>query len=169
MNTRRIGFDIGGIIIDRVNDGTDTSFFGDNYLATTAVPGAFDTIRNARESFGDKRYLVSKCGARTQERAVQWLAQPRPSLDFHTHTGIPAESAYFTRTRVGKCAIAETLSLTDFVDDRLEVLGHLVGLVKRLYLLNAQDEEVAKHQDALPHVIVVQDMYELDDLLSSRC
>jgi len=31
-----LGVDIGGVIIDRINDGTDTSFFGDNYLRTTA-------------------------------------------------------------------------------------------------------------------------------------
>ena len=28
----RIGIDIGGVIIDRANDGTDTSFFSNNYL-----------------------------------------------------------------------------------------------------------------------------------------
>lgn len=36
-----LGVDIGGVIINRVNDDTDTSFFGDNYLATTATPGVF--------------------------------------------------------------------------------------------------------------------------------
>ena len=38
--TEKLGVDIGGVIIDRANDRTDTSFFGGNYLETTAVPGA---------------------------------------------------------------------------------------------------------------------------------
>jgi hypothetical protein len=40
-----IGIDIGGVIIDRTNDKADTSFFGPNYLATTAVPAVFNALR----------------------------------------------------------------------------------------------------------------------------
>ncbi|MBA3679436.1 hypothetical protein H0W80_04625, partial [Candidatus Saccharibacteria bacterium] len=39
-----LGVDVGGVIIDRVNDNTDTSFFGDNYLSTTAVSDVFEAL-----------------------------------------------------------------------------------------------------------------------------
>ena len=39
-----LGVDIGGVIIDRVADGTDTSLFGKNYKRTPAVAGAFNAL-----------------------------------------------------------------------------------------------------------------------------
>ena len=67
-----IGIDIGGVIIDRINDNTDTSFFGDNYLRTTLVPGALETIRRLlvfeNDDFLRTAHLISKCGQRVEEK-----------------------------------------------------------------------------------------------------
>jgi len=143
-----LGVDIGGVIIDRVNDDTDTSFFSDNYLQTTAVPGAFDALRRlAAERFGDRVFLISKCGPRVQERTLRWLDHHR----FHEHTGIAPDHVHFCRQRHEKAGICETLGITHFVDDRLEVLSHL-ATVGTLYLFQPQPAEVARFRHALPRV-----------------
>jgi len=144
-----LGVDIGGVIIDRVNDGSDTSFFGDNYLATTACPGVFDSLaRLGKYRFGTQIYLVSKCGRRTQDRSLEWLAHHR----FFERTGIPPGNVRFCRERSGKRAIAAELGLTHDVDDRLEVLGYLVGITASLHLYRPQEKEVQKYASFMPFV-----------------
>lgn len=130
-----LGVDIGGVIIDRVNDGTDTSFFSDNYLRTTAVPDAFVMLRRAAlcEPFGgDRIHLVSKCGLKVAERTRQWLGHHQ----FFQFTGIPQDNLHFCRERWEKAPICQKLGVTHFVDDRLDVLGHLRGIVPHRFLFS---------------------------------
>jgi hypothetical protein len=152
-----LGVDIGGVIIDRVDDNADTSFFGDNYLATPAVPGVVEALaRLVTGKFGDQVYLVSKCGQRTQDRSLAWLAHH----DFYTRTGIRPGHARFCRQRPGKAAIATELGLTHFVDDRLEVLGYL-DTVPNLYLFRPQDREVRRHRHHLHRVYTARTWSEI--------
>lgn len=144
-----LGVDIGGVIIGRVDNNADTSFFGDNYLATPASPDVFDVLaRLVKHRFGPRVYLVSKCGQRVQNRSLEWLAHHR----FYERTGISPERVRFCRERSGKAAIAAELGLTHFVDDRLEVLGYLVGIVAGLFLYQPQEREIQRNVHYLPHV-----------------
>lgn len=55
-----LGVDFGGVITDKANDGTDTSFLTGNYLATTAVEGVFEALRLlVQKRFGSRVYIVS--------------------------------------------------------------------------------------------------------------
>lgn len=145
---QRLGVDIGGVIIDRINDGTDTSFFGSGYLRTTAVPGAFDALRQlVAERFGDEVYLVSKCGTNIRKKTEQWLAHHR----FFERTGILQNHAEFCPTRPGKAAICTRLKITHFIDDRLEVLGYL-PMVGERYLFRPNPDEVRKFSQHLAGV-----------------
>ena len=127
----RLGVDIGGVIIERTTEGDDTSFWGDNYLATPAVPSAFDALRQLRDGrFGADLYIVSKSGAFTEWRAREWLEHHR----FYDRTGIPRANLRFCRRREDKGGIARQLELTHFVDDHLEVLRSL-GDVPHRYVL----------------------------------
>jgi hypothetical protein len=155
-----LGVDIGGVIIDRVNDGTDTSFFGDNYLATTPTPGVFDALaRLVNEKFGEHAYVVSKCGQRTQDRSVEWLAHHR----FSERTGISLDRVRFCRERSGKAPIAAALGLTHFVDDKLEVLSYLTT-VRNLYLYRPQAKEVQRYQR---YRHLVREMHEWEAIADS--
>jgi|SRR3989344_80311 len=159
----RLGVDIGGVIIDRANDQTDTSFFGDNYLSTTATPGVFEALRDIRDQvFGDNIWLVSKCRYKTQERTLRWLAHN----DLYDRTGIIPENVRFTTTRIGKVAIALDLGLTHFVDDRLDVLGYMKDKVSNLYLFNPDMGIVEGHEEQLDDVIVVPNWETLQQLLT---
>ncbi|HLH26276.1 MAG TPA: hypothetical protein VK066_27470 [Chloroflexota bacterium] len=161
----KLGVDVGGVIIDRVNDASDTSFFGDNYLQTTSVPGALAALRRLnRGRFAGRVYLVSKCGARVQAKTLAWLAHH----DFYGTTGIAPEHVHFCRQRQDKAGICAALGITHFVDDRLEVLGYLTTVPAR-YLFRPDPAEVARYAHVLPEVRRVESWAELlRDLLPPR-
>lgn len=152
-----LGVDIGGVIIDRANDGTDTSFFSENYLRTTAVEGVFDALRTLVDvKFGDEVYLVSKCGRNVELKTLHWLEHH----DFYAYTGIDRSRVHFCRERHEKAGICKRLDITHFVDDRLEVLSHLT-MVDVRYLFQPRAAEVRKFSHILPNVQQVQSWQEL--------
>jgi len=134
--TRRIGIDVGGVIIDSIhNDNSDTSFLGDNFLRTTAVPSSFYAVRKLVQRFGaDNVFIVSKCGPVIQEKTLGWLVHQ----DFKEFTGFLPHNLYFCLTRAEKAPIVQTLGITDFVDDHREVLEYMDGIVDRRYLFGPQ-------------------------------
>ncbi|MEU8111959.1 hypothetical protein [Micromonospora sp. NPDC048947] len=156
---RRLGVDIGGVIIEPADDDADTSFFGAHYLRTPAVVGAFDALAALGPAF-DEVHLVSKCGEATERRTREWLAHH----DFPARTGVPVERLHFCRTRADKAPIASRLDLTHFVDDKLEVLGYLDSVPHR-FLFRPRKSEVAAHAALLPRVHRVESWSELTPLL----
>jgi hypothetical protein len=142
--------DVGGVLIDRVHDRTDTSFFGARYLETPEVSGAFAALAHLARLVNGRVYLVSKCGPSTEQRTREWLAHRR----FTDVTGIPEDHALFCRERRDKAPICSQLGVTHFVDDRLEVLGYLVEVPYRL-LFDPSPVEVEAHRRHLPGVQVV--------------
>jgi hypothetical protein len=140
-----------------VNDHTDTSFFSDNFLNTTPVPEAFETLRELVDRrFGDNVHLVSKCGRRTQEKTLQWLEHH----NFYQRTGINPAHVHFCRERREKAGICARLGATHFIDDRLEILSYLTS-VPNLYLFQADAREVNRFRHVLPSVTRVESWAEI--------
>lgn len=141
----RLGVDVGGVIISRANDHTDTSFFSDNYLNTTAEPHAFEALRDLNTILMGEVYIVSKCGPKVEAKTRAWMAHH----DFHGRTGIQPAHLHFCRTRAEKAPIVKQLGITDFIDDKAEVLSYIRdgggNQVKRLYLFKPDDAEVMRH------------------------
>ncbi len=134
----RLGIDIGRVIIagGTVHAG-DTSFFGSNEeeaMGTPMVPGAFDTIAELVEAFDGRAWLVSKCGQRIRQRSLRWLDHH----GFWQKTGVSPQRVRFCKERKQKAGHAVDLGLTHFVDDRADVLRHLVGIVDHLCLFGPQ-------------------------------
>jgi hypothetical protein len=156
-----LGVDIGGVIIDRVNDDADTSFFSENYLRTTAVPDAFEVIRDLVEKrFRGRVHLVSKCGRKVEAKTLDWLGHHR----FHELTGVPPANVHFCRERHEKAGICERVGITHFIDDRLEVLGYLTS-VPSLFLFRPSPEEMEHFAQYLPRVRVVSAWQEVRSAL----
>lgn len=154
-----IGIDIGGVIIDRTNDKTDTSFFGPNYLASSAVDGVFNAIRALTQA-GWTVYLVSKCGENVETKTLEWLKHH----DFYALTKVPAQNIRFCRQRRDKAPICEELGISYFVDDRLEVLSYLTS-VSNLFLFHPEPKEKQRFERYLDKVTTVQTWAELLPLL----
>lgn len=152
----KIGIDVGGVIIDRVNDGTDTSFFSDNYLATTAIPGAFPGIAQLVRHFGAAQvFIVSTAGQTVADKTRHWLNHH----DFYARTEMLPENVHFCRTRRDKLPRCQQLGITDMIDDRLEVLRYLVGQVPNLVLFQGHDHDAAT-ADCPPYIHRVQSWAE---------
>jgi hypothetical protein len=137
-NRPRLGIDIGRVIIDGSAhpQGGDTAFFtGDEatMLATPEMAGSFEAIARLTARFGGRVWLVSKCGARTQDRTLRWL----DGHDFHGRTGVPRDQVRFCRRREDKRRHCLELALTHFVDDHPEVHAAIHGAVRRQYLFGA--------------------------------
>ncbi len=146
-----LGIDIGRVIIGTAAlDGTaDTTFLSGgeaSAMATPAATGSFEAIARLVRAFEGRVWLVSKCGPRIQARSRRWLRHHR----FHERTGLAESHLRFCRKRHEKRAHAAELSLGFFVDDRTDVLRHLVGLVPRLYLFGHQKPGSAPLADAKP-------------------
>jgi hypothetical protein len=139
-----LGIDIGRVIISAsdASGRSDTSFLsGDEQraLQTPPSPGAFEAITDLVRAFQGRVWLVSKCGPRIQQLTRRWLERQR----FFSCTGLSPERVLFCLKRPEKRDHCEAIGATHFVDDRLDVLSHLVGLVPHLYWFGHQSGAVA--------------------------
>ncbi len=157
MRKETLGVDIGGVIIDRANDGEDTSFFGDNYLEAFAVSGVFEALRDlTQHRFDGRVVLISKCGEKIQEKTWNWLDCHR----FFSKTGIPRDHVHFCRHRSEKAGICEELDVTHFVDDRLDVLASM-SLVSTKYLFSPHPNDLIQFTHFLAQVHIVHSWREI--------
>ena len=158
-----LGVDVGGVIIDgSANADTDTSFFGDNFLQTAAVKGAFEAIRELMDRrFGDRVFIISRCGSTGEAKTRAWFVAHR----FHRITGIPVENLRFCRKRSEKAGICAKLGITHFIDDRLEIVGQLPDGVVGKFLFRPKFKEVQRFAHLLPRVQQVQSWQEVLDAL----
>jgi len=132
-----LGVDIGRVIIAAGGGRGDTSFLDGDLaaaLATPPSPGALRSLRALVAAFEGRVWLVSKAGPRVQDRTRRWLDHHR----FWEETGVAAGHLRFCRGRADKAEIARALGLTHFIDDRADVLGHMVGLVAHRLLFGPQ-------------------------------
>lgn len=136
MNARQdvhlpvLGIDVGGVLVDRVAEGDDTSFFGSRPMETPAVSGAFAAVAElCTGPFEYRVHIVSKAGPKIAGLTREWLGQ----TGFYAHTGVSPGNVWFVRRREEKAEVCRKLAITHFVDDRLDVLTHL-GTVAHRYL-----------------------------------
>jgi hypothetical protein len=129
-----LGVDIGRVIIE--GDGPDTSFVGGSESDAMRAPpmaGCFDALTRLCARFDGRVWLVSKCGPKVQERTRRWLDRQR----FFQTTGIPYGHLHFCRDREDKAPICEKLGIGLFVDDRLDVLTAMGGIVRHRFQYGA--------------------------------
>lgn len=145
----RLGIDIGRVIIrgfDHFESGHDTPFVhvskmtDEQNLAVPAMGGIWEFIpelvQHSRAQGGDV-WLVSKAKSpRTRELTVAWLEYNQ----FWARTGVRSDQLLFTNKREEKAGVARELALTHFVDDRVDVLRYMVGIVPVRVLFGRQDE-----------------------------
>ncbi|MGC4090241.1 MAG: hypothetical protein QM756_20650 [Polyangiaceae bacterium] len=142
MNKQRhpvLGIDVGRVIICAADPSgrNDTSFLSgsdEQALQTPPSQGAFSAIAALCQEFDGRVWLVSKCGPRIQQLTRRWLSES----GFHRATGVSANQVRFCRKRPEKRDHCLQIGATHFVDDRLDVLSHLAGLVPNLYWFGHQ-------------------------------
>jgi len=162
-----LGVDVGGVLIDRVAEGSDTSFFGDRPLETPAVPDAVETIaRLAAGPFAGRVHLVSKAGPKIEERTRAWLEH----TGFYAATGLEPTQLHVVRTRADKEPVCRRLGVTHFVDDRISVLNHLTSVGSRYLFTGGLGSATPPRPEDVPGGIVVVDSWpRLAELLIASC
>lgn len=132
-----LGVDIGRVLIVPGDGAGDTSFLhgsDTDALKTQPMPHAFEALAELVERLEGRVWLVSKCGPRIQARTLRWLRH----WSFYQRTGVREDRVLFCKERHQKAGHCERHGITHFVDDRLDVLGHLRGLVGELFLYGPQ-------------------------------
>lgn len=123
-----LGIDVGGVIVDRVAENTDTSFFGGDPMNTPAVPDAFRSIAAlCADPFEYRAYIISKAGQQIAATTRRWLGDTH----FFAETGMNQHNLHFVRRRPDKAPLCARFGITHFVDDRLDVLQHLTTVEHR--------------------------------------
>lgn len=149
MKQRALGLDFGKVIMGAVLDGkADTTFLGTSFetaMTTQPSDGAIEAVSTLVDAFEGKVWIVSKCGESVQRKTLGWLSRWR----FYETTGLPKGNVHFCRERHEKAPICERLGITHFVDDRLDVLEPMVGIVPNLFLFGEQRDRVACPEWAL--------------------
>lgn len=134
----RLGIDVGRVLISPGDDlKPDTSFIGgsiEDALATPAYEGMFDVVPSLVAQFEGKAWIVSKCGKRVQEKTMLWFEHHH----FFERTGIERANIRFCLKRPEKAIHCRELGITHFIDDRIDVLEAMYGVVPNLYLFGPQ-------------------------------
>lgn len=149
-----LGVDIGNVIINnRLNDPEVNKVDEAVYAAFPPSEGVFDALKTLNDYFKGEAYLLSKCTEWAQIQILLWLK----THDFYAKTGIKQENVYFVRQRHEKDAVCRKLGITHFIDDRLEVLSHMIESTPNLMLFQPDQDEVNEFKEFLPKVTVVSD------------
>ncbi|KND51502.1 MAG: hypothetical protein AB202_02935 [Parcubacteria bacterium C7867-007] len=158
---KKLGVDIGGVIIAEIKAEGGLAHIDEDHLNVLPVQSVLEALAQLEHTFKDQRFLISKAREEVEGSCRSWLQHYK----FFETTGIPEAHLHFCRERSGKKAICRELGITHFVDDKLEVLSHLVGLVPNLFLFNPDENETRPYAEYLPSVTVVPDWRSLTQLL----
>ena len=116
----KIGIDLGNVIIG--GGGEDTQFFTDQYLSTPEVEGSWQSLNALKKEH--ELYIISKCGPAVEEKSLRWLDANGFYLPLKPHR------INFVRKRHLKAPMAQALELDIFIDDRLDIIESMEGIVK---------------------------------------
>jgi len=157
-----LGIDVGRVLISPGDESKpDTSFIGgshDDAMRTPPYDGMFEVLPGIVRRFGGRVWIVSKCGARVQQRTRDWFAHHH----FFERTGIQPGNVRFCLARPQKAAHCAELGITHFVDDRVDVLEAMRGVVGRRFLFGPQRQPPPPDAGLEPAV----DWRELEKLLA---
>ena len=150
MRQECLGVDLGNVIIDHVGFGTTPEFFqtGD-YNTIPPVDGVFEALHCLnQERFNGNIFVVYNASDVADQKITSWLL----AYDFFNRTGVLPDRVMRTQNGRNKWTLCELYGATHFVDDRLEVLGHLVGKIDNLFLFRSQQKEVDRYRSFLDYV-----------------
>jgi hypothetical protein len=132
-----LGVDVGRVIIEAAGGPSDTSFLSGSEEAALDTPqteGCFDSLARLNVAFESRVWIISKAGPRVAARTQRWFAHHA----FFERTGISSQQVRFCRERRDKRDHCVEHAITHFVDDRMDVLRHLLGVVPALYLFGTR-------------------------------
>lgn len=160
-----LGVDLGNVIIDHVGFGTTPEFVScGDYDSIPPVPGVLEALGSLQKRFNGNIFVVYNATDTADLKIISWLK----SHAFFEITGITPDRVRRTNKGRNKSLICEEYGATHFIDDRLEVLSHLIGKLQCLYLFRPQQHEVDKYRQFLPYVQEVKSWNEVVQILLNK-
>lgn len=157
-----LGVDIGNVIINhRLSDPNDKTLHEERYSTIPASDGVFESLKKLNDHFDGEVYLISKCTEWAEKKILTWFADN----EFYKKTNIDPKNIYFVRERHEKDILCRKLGLTHFIDDRLEVLSHMIESTPNLILFQPDAKEIVEFKDYLPKVTVVSSWKEVENVI----
>lgn len=166
-----IGIDFGDVIagarIPSDSRGVDieSDYLAVNrFLRVSPVKDSFECVRMlVAERFGERSWVISKWRASVRDKCRVWLRHHR----FTEITGIPIihDRVIFCDSRAEKVVLARALGITHFIDNKLEVLAPMIGVVPHLFLFRPSPLETVQYASAARHVHVVTEWREIVRLI----
>lgn len=136
--------------------GVDLGWTVVNNRTKEPYPDAFRVLKRFALEW-DNVYIISKVNEEQKLRSLVWLRD----WDFHRNTRIPKENLFYCAERQDKGVIADTLSLTHFIDDRAEVLAFMAPDIEK-FLFNPRPNDVVEHFNFLHNTKIVKDWKEIE-------
>lgn len=158
-----LGIDLGNVIIDHLSFGTTRDYVENgDYTLIPPVENVFESLRTLNEEiFNGNMFVVYNATDVADAKIQSWLEYH----NFYEVTGIRKDRVHRTENGRDKSSICKRYRATHFIDDRLEVLKHLIGIVPNLYLLRPQEQEIAQYEEVLPYVHRAETWIELQQLM----
>jgi carboxypeptidase C (cathepsin A) len=153
---KALGVDIGNVIINNRFNYLNT-LDESGYAALPEVDSAFDSLKTLNQYFSGEVYLISKCTPWAEEQILKWLEKH----NFYSKTGVNKQHVHFVREKQEKDVICKKLGITHFIDDRLEVLSHMINSTPNLFLFQPDETEVTAFSQFLPHIQRVESWDEI--------
>lgn len=121
-----IGIDFGGVIVRQSDGNRPIDASAD---ASICFEHCFEGIAYLNAHFKGNVHIVSKASRSTAVSMRQWLNQ----VGFYQKTGLLAGNVHICRKRHEKVPIAKDLGLSHFVDDNIDTLQLMIGIVPKLF------------------------------------
>lgn len=149
MTEEGLGIDFGDVIVgarvptDSRGVEIESDYLSVNrFLRVLPIEGAFEAIRTLHEErFGDRIWIISKWREVVRDKCRVWLNHHR----FFEITGVSRVRLMFCEERAKKVEIARSLGLTHFVDNKLEVVAPMIGIVPHLFLFRPSEREIVEY------------------------
>lgn len=118
----RIGIDIEGVIREKIAKPRTI----DGYLAATPLKNSVKSINVLVKLYGSANiFIISRCPKYAEDVILKWLDNQK----FFNDIKFGRSNVFFCREQADKAPIAKQLQLTYFIDDRIDVLNAMKGIV----------------------------------------
>ncbi len=124
----KIGLDFGGVIVKIAEENLSKGDFIEEVNAISSISKLINDYEN-------EVWIISKASKSTQAATRVWLNK----VKFYKNTGFISSNLFFCSKRHEKRELCKPLGITHFIDDNIEVLQALKGLIPNLFLFGTSN------------------------------
>ena len=158
--TAVLGIDIGGVVTKiPIGSNRDDSFLGKDPLLTPKMEDSFTVISELAKQY--RIVFITRAGGPTRRALADWFRDQQ----FFESTELSMGRVFYTSTRDEKIGVAMDQGVTHFIDDRLEVLMGMLGIVPNLIAFQARPSDKERYSFTSQKVLHADSWNEVRRLL----